>query len=55
MMLRYLQWIEAADLIVKGVENAIAKKAVTYDFARLMNNAHELSCSQFGQAIVASM
>jgi isocitrate dehydrogenase len=55
MMLRYMKWTQAADLIIKGVEAAIAKKTVTYDFARLMNNAHEVSCSQFGQAIVASM
>ena len=47
MMLRYLKWNEAADLIIKGVETAIAQKAVTYDFARLMQGAREVSCSQF--------
>jgi len=55
MMLRYMKWTEAADMVVQGVQNAIGKKTVTYDFARLMNNAHEVSCSQFGAAIVQSM
>jgi isocitrate dehydrogenase len=55
MMLRYMKWSEAADLVVKGVESAIAKKAVTYDFARLMQGAREVSCSQFGMNIVQCM
>jgi isocitrate dehydrogenase len=55
MMLRYMKWNEAADLVINGVEKAIAQKTVTYDFARLMNNAREVSCSQFGKAIVECM
>ncbi len=55
MMLRYLQWHEAADRVIKGVETAIAEKTVTYDFARLMDDAHEVSCSQFGEAVVRCM
>jgi len=55
MMLRHLGWTEAADLIIAGVEGAIAAKTVTYDLHRLMDGATKLSCSQFGQAIVAHM
>jgi len=55
MMLRHMGWAEAADLIVKGMEGAIAAKTVTYDFARLMENARELSCSAFGEAMIAKM
>jgi len=55
MMLRYMGWTEAADLIVKGVEGAIAAKTVTYDFARLMDNAIEVKCSGFGDAIIKHM
>ncbi len=55
MMLRYMKWTEAADLIIKGVEKAIASRTVTYDFARLMENATTVSCSQFGQKIVENM
>jgi isocitrate dehydrogenase len=55
MMLRYLGWKEAADLIVKGMDGAIAAKKVTYDFARLMEGATEIKCSQFGDAIIAAM
>lgn len=55
MMLRHLGWCEAADLIVKGMEGAIAAKTVTYDFARLMNDAEELSCSAFGDALISHM
>jgi isocitrate dehydrogenase len=55
MMLRYMKWNEAADLIIKGVETAIAEKTVTYDFARLMTDAKEVSCSQFGNTIVKCM
>src|SRR5258707_5794452 len=52
MMLRYLGWGEAADLIVKGMEGAIAAKTVTYDFARQMDGATEVKCSEFGDAII---
>ena len=55
MMLRHIGWPEAADLIVKGVEGAIASKTVTYDFERLMDDATLLSCSDFGNAIVSHM
>lgn len=55
MMLRHLGWIEAADLIVKGMEKAIAAKTVTYDFDRLMENATCVSCSGFGEAIILHM
>jgi len=55
MMLRYMGWKEAADLIVKGMEGAIAAKTVTYDFHRLMEGATLLKCSQFGEAIVKHM
>ncbi len=55
MMLRHMKWNEAADLIVKGMDGAIAAKQVTYDFARLMTGATELKTSQFGDAIIKSM
>jgi isocitrate dehydrogenase len=55
MMFRYLGWSEAADLILKGVTAAISKKKVTYDFARLMEGATEIRCSEFGQEIVKNM
>jgi isocitrate dehydrogenase len=55
MMLRHLGWVEAADLIIKGVDGAIASKKVTYDFARLMEGATEVKCSAFGDAIIAHM
>jgi isocitrate dehydrogenase len=55
MMLRYMGWTEAADLIVKGMEGAIAAKIVTYDFARLMDGATEVRCSEFGDAIIKHM
>src|SRR5437660_5586784 len=47
MMFRYMGWTEAADLILKGLNGAIASKRVTYDFARLMEGATEIKCSQF--------
>ncbi len=53
MMLEHLGWDEAADLIIKGLEAAIADKTVTYDFARLMDGAKELKCSEFASAIIA--
>ncbi|CAB1367767.1 NADP-dependent isocitrate dehydrogenase [Denitratisoma oestradiolicum] len=55
MMLRHLGWREAADLIVKSMEAAIGDKIVTYDFARLMDGAKEVSCSAFGDAMIARM
>ena len=48
-------WGEAADLIVKGMEGAISAKTVTYDFERLMDDATLLSCSGFGDAVIAQM
>lgn len=55
MMFRYLGWNEAADLIIKGMDGAISAKTVTYDFARLMEGATEVSCSAFGDAIIQHM
>ena len=55
MMLRYIGWDEAADLIVKGMSGAINARIVTYDFARLMEGATEVKCSQFGDAIIQHM
>ena len=55
MMLRYMGWTEAADLILKGLNKAIQAKTVTYDFARLMEGAKEVKCSEFGEAIVKNM
>jgi len=55
MMLRYLGWIDVADLILKGLNGAIASKRVTYDFARQMENAKEIKCSEFGDNIIAHM
>jgi isocitrate dehydrogenase len=57
MMLRYMMggWTEAADLIIKGIEGAIAAKTVTYDFHRLMDGATKLKCSEFGDAIIKHM
>jgi isocitrate dehydrogenase len=55
MMLRYMGWTEAADLVVKGLNGAIAGKRVTYDFARLMEGATEIKCSEFGNAIIQHM
>jgi isocitrate dehydrogenase len=55
MMLRHMGWIEAADLIVTSMEKTILQKTVTYDFARLMEGATQLSCSGFGNAMIANM
>jgi isocitrate dehydrogenase len=55
MMLRYMGWKEAADLIILGLERTIQSKVVTYDFARLMQGAKEVKCSQFGEEIVKNM
>ena len=55
MMLRYMGWTEAADLVLKGLNGAIGGGRVTYDFARQMQGATEIKCSEFGDAIIASM
>ena len=55
MMLRHMGWLEAADLIISSMERAIGDKQVTYDFARLMDGANEVSCSEFGRAMIARM
>ena len=55
MMLRYMGWTDAADRIIKGLETTIGQKVVTYDFARLMEGAREVKCSEFGNAIVENM
>ena len=55
MMLRYMGWAEAADLVVKGMDGAISAKTVTYDFARLMDGAKEVKCSEFGDAVIRHM
>ena len=55
MMLRHMGWLEAADLVIKGMEGAILGRQVTYDFARLMPDATQVSCSAFGQRIIAHM
>jgi len=55
MMLRYMGWHEAADLIIKGLERTIANRTVTYDFARLMEGAREVKCSEFGQLVIENM
>ena len=55
MMLRHLGWNEAADLIIKGMDGAIGDRIVTYDFARFLEGAREVKCSEFGQAIVDHM
>ena len=55
MMLRHMGWVEAADLIIKAMEKAIATKRVTYDFARLMDGATQVSCSGFGDVMIEQM
>jgi isocitrate dehydrogenase len=55
MMLRYLGWKEAADSIIDALNKTIRSKTVTYDFARLMQGAHEVKCSEFGNAVVKNM
>jgi isocitrate dehydrogenase len=55
MMLRHLGWTEAADLIIEAMEKAIDTKKVTYDFARLMEGAQQVSCSRFGQVMIDQM
>jgi len=55
MMLQHLHWPEAAGLIVRGLERAIAAKTVTYDFARLMEGAKQVKCSEFAAEIIRQM
>ncbi len=55
MMLRHIGWIEAADLIIRSMKKSIQSKRVTYDFARLMDGATQVSCSGFGQVMIANM
>ena len=55
MMLRYMGWVDAADLIIKGLSETIKNKTVTYDFERLMSGASLVKCSEFGEAIVDNM
>ena len=55
MMLRHMGWTEAADLIIRAMEAAVASKRVTYDFARLMDGATQVSCSGFGQQMIDQM
>lgn len=55
MMLRHMGWLEAADLIIEAMERTISAKTVTYDFERLMDGAKLLSCSEFGDALIANM
>ncbi|MGB5830482.1 MAG: NADP-dependent isocitrate dehydrogenase [Thiohalocapsa sp.] len=55
MMLRHMGWLEAADLIIKGIEGAISAKTVTYDLERLMEGATKLDCSEFGKAVIENM
>ena len=55
MLLRHLGWTEAADLVIRGIERAISDRVVTYDFARLMDGAKEVSCSGFARAVAERM
>ncbi len=55
MMLRHMNWVEAADLVIASMEKTISDKVVTYDFARMMPGATEVSCSKFGQAMIERM
>ena len=55
MMLRHMGWVEAADAIIRSMEKTIESKIVTYDFARLMQGATQVSCSKFGEALIANM
>lgn len=55
MMLRYMGWTEAADLVIGAMDKTIAQKTVTYDFARMMDGASEVKCSEFGDALIANL
>jgi isocitrate dehydrogenase len=54
-MLRYLGWVEAAERIIAAMDATIGAKIVTYDFARLMETAHEVKCSEFADALIARL
>ena len=54
-MLRYMGWLEAADAIISAMDKTIAERVVTYDFARLMDGAHEVSTSAFGDALIRNL
>ena len=55
IMLRYMGWVEAADAIISAMDKTIGQKTVTYDFARLMEGAKEVKCSEFADALVRNM
>jgi isocitrate dehydrogenase len=55
MMLRYMGWTEAADAIISAMDKAIGDKTVTYDFARLMEGATEVKCSEFGDLLIKAL
>jgi isocitrate dehydrogenase len=55
MMLRHMGWVPAADLVLKAMDGAIQSKRVTYDFARLMEGATEIKCSEFGDNLIQQM
>jgi isocitrate dehydrogenase len=55
MMLRYLGWTEAADAILNAMDSVIKSRTVTYDFARLMEDANEVKCSEFGDALIEAL
>ncbi|PZN27288.1 MAG: NADP-dependent isocitrate dehydrogenase, partial [Proteobacteria bacterium] len=55
MMLRYMGWTEAADAIIATMDKTIGQKTVTYDFARLMEGATEVKCSEFGDLLIRNM
>ena len=55
MMLRYMGWTEAADLVISAMDKSIGEKVVTYDFARLMEGATEVKCSEFGDVLIRNM
>jgi isocitrate dehydrogenase len=55
MMFRHMGWPEAADLIIRAMDKTIAQKVVTYDFARLMEDAKEVKCSEFATALIKNM
>jgi isocitrate dehydrogenase len=55
MMLEYMKWQEAADLIIRGLERAISARTVTYDFARLMEGAKKIKCSEFASEMINHM
>jgi isocitrate dehydrogenase len=55
MMLRYMGWLEAADAIINAMDRTIAQKTVTYDFARLMQGATEVKCSEFGDLLIRNL